>query len=179
MNPHKVPRATARHRAKLAIIGDQAEAKIERFAHLPTLAEMNAKPRAVPKFTPTRHVAKAGVQTPLEREREKLRKRAGDRTKLQAWANKVKDRDEWKDRHDGLPVLRTNALCERRGEAHHIVPKADKAVRYDVRNGICLSYDTHARVEANELTIIGTKFFEVDGRRYIDATHRVIFKENK
>ncbi len=95
MNPHRVPKATARHRAKLAIIGDQAEAKIERFAHLPTLAEMNARPRAIPKFTRD-HVGAKKMLTALEREKEKGRQRAGDRSKLQKWANKVKDRDEWK-----------------------------------------------------------------------------------
>ncbi|HXJ72357.1 MAG TPA: hypothetical protein VNM37_05875, partial [Candidatus Dormibacteraeota bacterium] len=170
-------KGAAQRAAKVAIVVDQAEG---RFAHLPTLAEMRSVARAIPKFT-SDHVGikKPGVQTKLERAQAKDTARNTDRNKLRAWATKVKKRDEWKDRYDGQPVLKTAELHPRRAEAHHIEPRGNKDTRYDVRNGLCLSYEVHDRVERNDLIIVGTKFFEVNGRRYIDGTSPVKFRENK
>jgi hypothetical protein len=56
-----------------------------------------------------------------------------------------------------------------------VVSKDDWAVRYDVRNGICLSLATHDAVTRGQLTIEGTAWFTVKGTRYIDATAPVIF----
>lgn len=175
MNPHRVSKGAAQRAATIAVAIDTRG----RFAHLPTLAEMRSRPMAVPKFTHDHAVAKPGVATKLERAKAKETARNKDRAAMQRWATKVKKRDEWLDRHDGQPVLKTSVLCPRRAEAHHIEPRGNKDVRFDVRNGICLSYEVHDRVERNELTIVGTRYFEVNGRRYIDATHKVKFKENK
>lgn len=51
-------------------------------------------------------------------------------------------------------------------------------MRYDVRNGLCLSYATHDAVERNKLRIVGTRWFKVRGiiPRYIDATYPVKFE---
>jgi hypothetical protein len=87
----------------------------------------------------------------------------------------VKERDCWKDRRTGHIVRSTRTLDPCRAEAHHIISKDDRAVRYDVRNGICLSLETHDLVERHVLRIEGTAWFEVDGVRYIDATHPVRF----
>lgn len=139
------------------------------FDKLPTLGEVNARPRAVPKAqTPKADVAKAAAKT-----------KSADGRALTAWANKVKQRDKWKDRYDGQRVIRIVGPNPRRAEAHHIVPRSDKAVRHDVRNGITLSLVTHELVEKNRLKIEGTKFFVVDGKRYIDATHPVRFVASK
>jgi hypothetical protein len=98
-----------------------------------------------------------------------------DASKLRKWAQAVKDRDLWKDRKTGARVRRTRDLDPLRAEAHHIVDKSDWAVRYDVRNGICLSYDTHFKVEHHQLRIEGTVYFRVHGARYIDARFPVYF----
>jgi hypothetical protein len=98
-----------------------------------------------------------------------------DAQKLRVWARAVKDRDQWKDRKTGVIVRSTRTLDPLRAEAHHIVSKDDQAVRYDVRNGICLSFATHEAVELNRLRIEGTVFFRKGGCRYIDATHPVYF----
>jgi len=138
------------------------------FEHLPTLAEMRAKPLALPKSaTPKTDHAKA-VQ----------RSASADRRALTAWANTVKKRDKWKDRYDGQRVIRIIGPHPRRAEAHHIVSRADQAVRYDVRNGLTLSLENHEKVERGLLRIVGTKFFTVNGRKYTDGTHTVIFQED-
>ena len=62
-----------------------------------------------------------------------------------------------------------------RAEAHHIVDRSDQAVRYDVRNGLCLSFATHEAVERYRLRIVGSSFFTKGGREYIDATFPVRF----
>ncbi len=98
-----------------------------------------------------------------------------DAKQLSAWAKAVKDRDLWKDRKTNVTVRRTRQLDPLRAEAHHIVSKDDRVVRYDVRNGLCLSFATHEAVELHRLRIDGTVFFRKGGCRYIDATYAVTF----
>lgn len=136
------------------------------IAKLPTLAEQNAVPHATPKHL---------LSTRLDRALAKKAAALADERQLQAWARAVKDRDGWRDRRTGGRVVATYRLEALRAEAHHIAGRADKAVRYDVRNGICLSFATHDAVERNALRIVGTAFFEVDGQQYIDATYPVDF----
>lgn len=95
---------------------------------------------------------------------------------LRQWAAAVKDRDHWKDRKTGKRVLKTLALDPDRAEAHHIEPKSNPATRTDVRNGICLSLDTHLAVELHRYRIEGTVWFVgPDGARYIDGRFPVTF----
>jgi hypothetical protein len=135
-----------------------------RIDQLPTLAEISALPRRMPK-----------PSTILSRAIAKRQARQLDEKHLRAWGFAVKTRDRWRDRKTGVHVLRTLSLDPLRAEAHHIVSKDDHAVRYDVRNGICLSLQTHVLVERGELVIEGTVFFVTGGGRYIDATHPVHF----
>ena len=111
----------------------------------------------------------------LDRAIVKKAARLDDERQLRAWSFAVRVRDRWTDRKTGRRVLRTVNLDPDRGEAHHIAGKDDRAVRYDVRNGICLSLATHQAVEMGRLRIEGTKFFTVKGTRYIDATSAVVF----
>lgn len=128
---------------------------------LKTLAEANAKPKPCPKGESRLTVKTAEVKD--------------DAKKLAACRKAVWTRDEGKDRYTGRRVLKTIALDPDRGEAHHVAGRADKAVRYDPRNLILLSLDTHEKVERNELKIVGTKFFTVNGKQYIDCDHAVTF----
>jgi hypothetical protein len=132
-----------------------------RLASLPTDTDA---PRAIPK-----------VGSKLKRAITAKAGRRADALKLVAWAKAVKDRDRWKDRRTGVKVFRTAALDPLRAEAHHIVDKAHRATRHDVRNGICLSFATHFLVEHNELRIVGTAWFWIAGVRYIDGTFPVRF----
>lgn len=137
--------------------------------HLQTMAEVAASRvgKPIPKG-PTR----------LDRVVEKKAATREDERKLRLWAKAVKARDKWTDRHTGRPVKGTRLILDPdAAHAHHIVSRDDWAVRYDPRNGICLSFSTHDAVERNKLEIVGTVFFYLHGKRYINATYAVRFKE--
>lgn len=125
-----------------------------------------------------RATPKHEIPTKVDRLRAKADADREDERKLQAWAKAVKARDHWTDRKTGKPVRSTAILALDSAHAHHVEPRANYDVRYDIRNGLTLSYETHAKVEANELVIVGTAWFEVEGRRYIDCTHMVHFEVN-
>lgn len=133
---------------------------------LPTLAEQQATRRATPKHQ---------LKTRLDRAIANKAARLLDAKQLRAWARAVKERDRWTDRRTGRRVLRTLSLDPDRAEAHHLAGRDDWAVRYDVRNGICLSLATHDAVTRGQLTIEGTVFFRKGGCRYIDGTFPVTF----
>jgi hypothetical protein len=138
---------------------------VSRLDRLPTLVDVQrTRPRANPKLV-----------TRLTRAIAKKAARLEDAQKLRAWARAVKERDQWKDRRTGQRVRRTRELDPLRAEAHHIVSRDDRAVRYDIRNGITLSFESHDLVERHVLRIEGTAWFTVDGVRYIDASYPVRF----
>lgn len=137
---------------------------MSRLEQLRTVAETNAHPRPQPKR-----------YTKLERAIVKKAARLLDARKLRAWAAAVKDRDQWKDRKTGVRVRSTRQLDPLRAEAHHIEPKANWATRYDIRNGITLSFEHHFDVEHHKYRIDGTVWFVKDGCRYIDGTYPVTF----
>jgi hypothetical protein len=136
------------------------------FDQLWTLADARAVPRATPKDE---------LETRLDRAIDHKTARLEDEKRLRAWAFAVKTRDKWTDRKTGRRVLRCLDLDPDRAEAHHLVSRDDWAVRYDVRNGICLSFATHMLVERNKYRIEGTAWFTIKGTRYIDATEAVIW----
>lgn len=133
---------------------------------LKTLTAVQRVPRAQPK--PPR-------VTPLDRVLARRVRDREDRERLAEWARRVKDRDRWKDRKTGRRVYPTRQVDPLRAEAHHIEPKADRRVRYDVRNGLCLSLAVHEAVETGNYRIEGTRWFTAGGQRYIDGRYPVIF----
>lgn len=133
-------------------------------ADLPTLAEQQSVPRAIKK-----------PHTRLDRAIANKAARLLDAQQLRAWAVAVKTRDHWTDRKTGRRVTRTLALDADRAEAHHLEGKDDHAVRYDVRNGICLSLATHDAVTTGKYRVDGTVYFKKHGVRYIDGRFPVIF----
>jgi hypothetical protein len=133
-----------------------------------TLNDVQQERRATPK---------SELKTKLDRAVEKKQADREDEKQLATWALRVKDRDQWKDRKTGKRVKKTRQLDPLRAEAHHIESRENLDVRYDDRNGITLAYETHDAVERNKLRIVGTKFFTKSGRKYIDATFPVRFKE--
>ena len=113
--------------------------------------------------------------TRLSRAIAKKDARLFDAKQLRAWAAAVKQRDQWRDRKTGVRLLRCLDLDPLRAEAHHVVSRADPAVRYDVRNGITLSLASHDAVERGIYRIEGTAWFRVGGVSYIDASAPVTF----
>ena len=114
--------------------------------------------------------------TKLDRAIERKATKRDDDAKLAAWALAVKERDGWKCRKTKKKLTRTRRLDPLRAEAHHIEPRANEATRYDVRNGITLSAVVHEAVEHNKLRIVGTMWFVIAGKRYIDARFPVKFE---
>lgn len=145
---------------------DYAKLHTVLIARLPTLATVNAVPHATPKDQ---------LETRLDRAIASRAARLEDQRQLRAWAIAVKTRDRWRDMKTGRRVHRRLELDPQRAEAHHIVSKDDWTVRYDVRNGITLSFETHEAVERGVYRIEGTAWFTIDGVRYIDATFPVVF----
>lgn len=136
--------------------------------HLGTLVEAQNVRRAVPKHA---------LATKLDRAVAKKIARQMDEKQLAAWALAVKERDGWKDRYTDKKVKRTMDLDPLRGESHHCEPRENEDTRYDVRNGLCLSFETHDAVERHRLLIVGTKYFSLNGKRYIDCTYPVRFRK--
>ena len=136
----------------------------------PSLVDRQTEKRATPKHE---------IKTKIDRAVEKKATDREDEKKLAAWALAVKVRDGWKDRKTGKRLKRTRDLDPLRAEAHHIEPRANEDTRYDVRNGLCLSFEIHDAVERNKLQIVGTKFFVKAHRRFIDATFPVKFVKVK
>lgn len=139
---------------------------MRRIEDLPTLAEVNAVPHATPKHE---------LETRLDRAIENKSARLMDERLLRSWAFKVKDRGQWRDRKTGQRLRRCLELDPLRAEAHHVVGRDDWAVRYDVRNGICVSFATHDALTRGQLVIEGTAWFTIRGTRYIDCTAPVYF----
>jgi hypothetical protein len=132
-----------------------------------TLADVQAVPHATPKHR---------LPTKLDRAIASRAARLLDQKLLREWALKVKHRDQWKDRKTGQRLRRCLELDPLRAEAHHLEPRSTIATRYDIRNGITLSYEHHAKVERGDYRIEGTAFFRgSDGGRYIDGTFPVVF----
>lgn len=133
---------------------------------LPLLAELQATPRATPKHL---------LPTKLDRAIARKAARVADRKALRAWAAAVKARDGFRDRYTGQRLRLTPDLDPLRAEAHHVVSRSDRAVRFDIRNGITLSFAMHAKVERGDYRIEGTAWFRIKGATYIDASFPVVF----
>lgn len=116
----------------------------------------------------------------LDRAVEKKKATDQDARDLAKWSASVLTRDQYVDRFTGKPVKKASEVGVTHPDAahaHHVVPRADAAVRTDRRNGLCVSWATHQLLEAHELTVIGTKFFRKSGRRFINCDAPVRFKE--
>lgn len=137
-----------------------------KITDLLTLAEVNAVPHATPKHE---------LETRLDRAIDNKAARLMDERLLRSWAFKVKDRGGWKDRKTGERLRRCLDLDPLRAEAHHVVSRDDWNVRYDIRNGICVSFATHDALTRGRLVIEGTAWFTIRGTKYIDATAPVYF----
>lgn len=134
---------------------------------LPTLAEVNAVRRAVPKYD---------MATRLEtKTAEDKKAKTAEKVFLKAvWA-----RDKGLCRHCERKVIKSLELVEQRGEVHHIASRVDQSVRFDSRNGILLCARCHEAVERYQLHIIGkaTQTFKVDGRTYLNADKKLQFRK--
>lgn len=135
---------------------------------IPTLADIEAMRRGKPQPKGPRQVETKDAD------------RALDKKLLDLFRQRVWLRDKGICRKCGAKVLKTLALTAKRGEVNHVAGRDDKAVRYDPRNGILLcNSPCHEQVTGTvgvKVLIVGTKFFEVNGTRYINAAKPVTFR---
>ena len=120
------------------------------------------------------------IEKGASRSEVKAKDDADDERKLDAWRTGVYSRDEYFCRCCRKKVHRTLEMVPDQANAHHIVGRAVKLVRYDIRNGVTLCRKCHERVTGavnDKLVVLGTKVFVIGARKFIDATARLIFKK--
>lgn len=140
------------------------------FDRLQTLAEVQTARAGKPNWKPT--------QTRLD---EKVADGKDDAKHLLQWAKDVKARDQGCCRVCGVRTLTTLDRVPKRGEAHHLKGRADRAVRVDVRNGIWVCLRDHQRLHGRgvRLHVVGTaaQLFTVNGKPYLNGDLPLKFKE--
>lgn len=137
------------------------------IADLPTLQEMQATRRALPKGA---EPSRLQVKTAKAKDESKEEKR---------WRAEVWTRDDGHCRWCKRKVVKTLALVPNRGECHHIAGRVVRAIRWDVRNALLLCASCHERITgavAERFLIVPTKTFTVDGVAYANGSHPVRFK---
>jgi len=112
---------------------------------------------------------------PASRLSVKSAARKDDRTQLSVWRNAIFKRDKGLCRCCGVKVIRCLELCDKRAECHHLEGRANKAVRYDVRNGVLLCAWCHESVERGKLRVEARESFVVGQRAYFNADLQLIF----
>lgn len=144
-----------------------AELRAEIFGRMTTMAEVNATPRAVQKSA---MVSRLDVKEAKDKDDEK---------KLEQWKRDVRLRDKGRCRVCGIKTIKTLELDPKRGEAHHIASRKDKAVRHDIRNGLHTCLSCHQKITAGKLFIhqIAKHLFKVGTQAYIDGSKKVTFSE--
>jgi hypothetical protein len=63
---------------------------------------------------------------------------------------------------------------------HHITGRADRVVRWDVRNGTVVCCECHSKVTKHEIVIVQAAkylFTADNGKRYINANKKIEFKK--
>ena len=140
------------------------------LASLPTLAEMNAKPRPCPKD-----------QTRLEAKQAEAK---DDRKAEARFLSIVRTRDKMRCRCCARKVVVTLTLCPERAEVHHLHGRLG-SFRFDDRFALLLCCACHERVtgKVNDRLFIVQKakdmFAGPEGRSLIDGRRPVMFKEAK
>lgn len=105
--------------------------------------------------------------------------KAAERT----WRKGVIKRDGHICRCCKRKVVAQLALAANRLEVHHVAPRADQAVRWDVRNGIVLCAECHEKVTSHSgkfslFILQAARFlFKVGQQTYINASKKVTFSE--
>jgi hypothetical protein len=114
------------------------------FANLPTLAEISATRRAVPKHE---------LRSRLD---EKTTSDKDDARQLEAFRRAVVQRDRGRCRVCGCRTVKTLALDPKWREVHHLISRTNPVTRYDPRNGITVCHADHRRLTSHRLFVVGT-----------------------
>jgi 5-methylcytosine-specific restriction endonuclease McrA len=134
----------------------------------PSLVERSATPRATPKHGEKTRAEQFKADAKDEKQQEAVCKKA-------VWT-----RDKGCCRSCGDKVLKQLAYHPKRGETHHVVGRADWAVRFDPRNRVLVCAECHERIERGKVAIIGTArqmFTAENGKSYLNADCKLKFTE--
>lgn len=132
---------------------------------LPTLAEMNARPRPVPKGKSRLQAGEAEKKLSVVDERK---------FKAEVW-----DRDKGLCRCCGRKVVRTMSRVPNRGEVNHIHGRIGD-LRFEARAAVLLCLRCHERVTGkvnDRLVIVATKTFTILRDVFTDARFPVKFQK--
>lgn len=137
------------------------------IADLPTLAEMQAKPRATPKHAIPTRLAEKKADDRDEKRDERLGRKAAIK------------RDGKVCRCCKRVVIQQLELAPNRLDVHHVAGRADQAVRWDVRNLIVLCAECHEAVTHYRKFILqaAKHAFTVGIKTYINASKKVTFSD--
>jgi len=143
------------------------------LAHVPTAAEVAADRQGKPLWKSP--ITRLDAKTAADKDDAKL---------LDQWRKAVRFRDRGRCRCCGVKTVTTIDRDPKRGEAHHIVTRADAAVRTDPRNGLWLCLSCHQRLQGRgrRLHVVGKAsqlFTAANGKSYLDATYALTFTEAK
>lgn len=102
-----------------------------------------------------------------------------DQAAERRWKREIWKLDKHVCRCCGVHVEKSLDLMPNRGECHHVAGRADKAVRWDIRNGVLLCYRCHEKVEHNEILVIQIArwAFRIAGKTYLNGRKKLTFKE--
>lgn len=137
------------------------------LADLTTLAD---RPRmAVPKYSKETPSQKADAE------------RKADEKALGSWRRVIWKRDRGTCRCCFRHVLNVLEIRPERGECHHIVPRAEKSLRYDRRNGALVCLHCHEQIERGRILVRQkpSARFSFNGKRYIDSDKSIQFVPSK
>ncbi len=142
-----------------------AEMRAEIFGRLDTMAKVNARPHATPKYAMT---SRLDVKDAKDKDDEK---------KLEAWKREVRVRDKGRCRVCGIKTVKTLELDPKRGEAHHIASRKEKVVRHEIRNGLHCCLSCHEKFTLGKLFIAqaAKHLFVIGQTTYINASKKVTF----
>ena len=140
-----------------------AESLVTRFPQLPTLAAVQAA-----------RVGKAIAKGKTRLEAQVSADRT-DALAERAFRAAVWKRDQGKCRVCGCRVVRTLTVTPKRGDVHHIAPRAVRAVRFDPRNGLLVCAMDHERLQQHRLHMYASSLFWVNNKEYVDAGGHIMF----
>lgn len=109
---------------------------------------------------------------------ESMQADADEESNGETWRTAVYVRDKYRCRCCGCKVKRSIGREASRATPHHIKRRDNLETRFDRRNGLTLCLWCHERVTGkvnDRLDVIGTVYFDIDGRSYIDGDHKVTF----
>lgn len=136
------------------------------FAHLPTVAQVAAARRGPIAKGPSR----LDVKTADDRD---------DARDEKIWRKACITRDGKVCRRCKRVVVVQLELVANRLEVHHVAGRVDRAVRWDVRNGITVCAFCHDLLTRHELFILqaAKHLFTVGQQTYLNAAKKVTFSD--